>query len=84
MTKLLALFVGVLLAVGASVADADAGDAATVNAVKAALAALDDAFARQDGGAIKRMITAHHIAITSYLLRGTEIGGGTDRVAVRS
>jgi hypothetical protein len=64
MTKLLALFVGVLLAVGASVAMAD--DAATITAVKAALAALDDAFARQDGDAIKRMTTADHIAITSY------------------
>ena len=64
MTKLLALCVGVLLAVSASVADAD--DAATINAVKAAFSALDDAFARRDGEAIKRLMTTDHLAITSY------------------
>jgi hypothetical protein len=63
-TKLLALCVGVLLAVGASVTDAD--DAATINAVKAAVSALDDAFTRRDGDAIKRLMTADHLAITSY------------------
>ncbi len=64
MTKLLALCVGVLLAVGASVADAD--NAATINAVKAAISALDDAFARRDGEAIKGLMTTDHLAVTSY------------------
>lgn len=59
MTKLLAL-----LAVSASAASAD--DAATINAVKAAFSALDDAFARRDADAIKRMMTADHLSITSY------------------
>jgi hypothetical protein len=63
-TKLLALGVGVLLAVSASAADAD--DAATVNAVKVAFAALDDAFARRDEDAIKRLMTADHLAVSSY------------------
>ncbi|MEZ5784970.1 MAG: nuclear transport factor 2 family protein [Xanthobacteraceae bacterium] len=45
---------------------ATADEAATIKEVKAAFTALDDAFARQDKEAIKRKMTADHIAITSY------------------
>ena len=65
MRKLPALCVGLLLFVmGASTADAD--DATVGSTVKAAFAALDDAFARQDGDAIRRATTPDHVAITPY------------------
>jgi len=44
---------------------ARAGEAETIAAVNAA-AALDDAFERQSAEEIKRMMTADHIAVSSY------------------
>lgn len=45
---------------------AGAGEAETIAAVNAAAAALDDAFERQSADEIKRMMTADHIAVSSY------------------
>src|SRR5262245_61313910 len=45
---------------------ANAGEPATVAAINAASAALDDAFERQSAEDIKRMLTADHIAVTPY------------------
>jgi hypothetical protein len=45
---------------------ARAGEAETITAVNAAAAALDDAFERQSAEEIKRMMTADHIAVSSY------------------
>jgi hypothetical protein len=53
-----------LLAAG--IASANAGEPATVAAINAASAALDDAFERQSAEDIKRMMTADHLAVTPY------------------
>jgi Domain of unknown function (DUF4440) len=45
---------------------ADAADAAVVAEIKSAKSALDDAFARHDVATIKQMVTADHLAVTSY------------------
>ena len=45
---------------------AQAGEPATVAAINAAAAALDDAFEQQNAEDIKRMMTADHIAVTPY------------------
>ena len=50
----------------AGIAGANAGEPATVAAINAASAALDDAFERQSAEDIKRMMTADHIAVTPY------------------
>ena len=50
----------------AGIASANAGEPATVAAINAASAALDDAFERQSAEDIKRMMTADHIAVTPY------------------
>ena len=49
-----------------AIASANAGEPATVAAINAASAALDDAFERQSAEDIKRMMTADHIAVTPY------------------
>jgi hypothetical protein len=54
------------LAFAAGVAGANAGEPATVAAINAASAALDDAFERQSAEDIKRMVTADHLAVTPY------------------
>lgn len=53
-------------ALAAGIASANAGEPATVAAINAASAALDDAFERQTAEDIKRMMTADHIAVTPY------------------
>jgi ketosteroid isomerase-like protein len=53
-------------ALAAGIARANAGEPATVAAINAASAALDDAFERQTAEDIKRMMTADHIAVTPY------------------
>lgn len=45
---------------------AQAGEPATVAAINAAAAALDDAFEQQNAEDIKRMMTADHVAVTPY------------------
>ena len=50
----------------AGIASAHAGEPATVAAINAASAALDDAFERQSAEDIKRMMTADHLAVTPY------------------
>ena len=50
----------------AGIASANAGEPATVAAINAASAALDDAFERQSAEDIKRMMTADHLAVTPY------------------
>ena len=52
------------LAVG--LPQARAGEVETIAAVNAAAAALDDAFERQSADEISRMMTADHIAVSSY------------------
>jgi hypothetical protein len=54
------------LAFAAGIAGANAGEPATVAAINAASAALDDAFERQSAEDIKRMVTADHLAVTPY------------------
>ena len=53
-------------ALAAGIARANAGEPATIAAINAASAALDDAFERQTAEDIKRMMTADHIAVTPY------------------
>jgi hypothetical protein len=62
--KLVLAVLTFVLAVG--IASANAGEPATVAAINAASAALDDAFERQSAEDIKRMMTADHLAVTPY------------------
>jgi ketosteroid isomerase-like protein len=55
-----------ILALAAGISCARAGEPATVAAINAASAALDDAFERQSAEDIKRMVTADHLAVTPY------------------
>ena len=64
MRKLILSILVFVLAAG--LAGANAGEPATVAAINAASAALDDAFERQSAEDIKRMMTADHIAVTPY------------------
>ena len=64
MRKLILSILAFVLAAG--IAGANAGEPATVAAINAAAAALDDAFQRQSAEDIKRMMTADHIAVTPY------------------
>ena len=64
MRKLIPSILAFVLAAG--IAGANAGEPATVAAINAASAALDDAFERQSAEDIKRMMTADHIAVTPY------------------
>ena len=64
MRKLILSVLAFVLAAG--IAGANAGEPATVAAINAAAAALDDAFQRQSAEDIKRMTTADHIAVTPY------------------
>lgn len=64
MRKLILSVLAFVLAAG--IASARAGEPATVAAINAASAALDDAFERQSAEDIKRMVTADHIAVTPY------------------
>ena len=64
MRKLILSILAFVLAAG--IARANAGEPATVAAINAASAALDDAFERQSAEDIKRMMTADHIAVTPY------------------
>ena len=64
MRKIILSVLGFALAAG--IASANAGEPATVAAINAASAALDDAFERQTAEDIKRMMTADHIAVTPY------------------
>lgn len=64
MRKLILSLLTFVLAAG--IAGANAGEPATVAAINAASAALDDAFERQSAEDIKRMMTADHIAVTPY------------------
>lgn len=57
------LFLVCLAAVGN---EAKADDTATIEAVNAAAAELDEAFERQDAKAIERLTTADHVAVTPY------------------
>jgi len=50
----------------AGIVSANAGGPATIAAINAASAALDDAFERQSAEDIKRMMTADHLAVTPY------------------
>ena len=50
----------------AGLPQARAGEAETIAAVNAAAAALDDAFERQSADEISHMMTADHIAVSSY------------------
>jgi hypothetical protein len=62
--KLILSILAFVLAAG--IARANAGEPATVAAINAASAALDDAFERQSAEDIKRMVTADHLAVTPY------------------
>jgi len=62
--KLILSILAFVLAAG--IAGANAGEPATVAAINAASAALDDAFERQSAEDIKRMVTADHLAVTPY------------------
>lgn len=64
MRKLILSVLAFVLAAG--IAGANAGEPATVAAINAASAALDDAFERQSAEDIKRMVTADHLAVTPY------------------
>ena len=64
MRKLILSILAFVLAAG--IAGANAGEPATVAAINAASAALDDAIERQSAEDIKRMMTADHIAVTPY------------------
>ena len=64
MRKLILSILAFVLAAG--IAGANAGEPATVAAINAASAALDDAFERQSAEDIKRMVTADHLAVTPY------------------
>ena len=64
MRKLVLSVLTFVLAAG--IASANAGEPATVAAINAASAALDDAFERQSAEDIKRMMTADHLAVTPY------------------
>ena len=55
-----------VLCLAAGLPQARAGEAETIAAVNAAAAALDDAFERQSADEISRMMTADHIAVSSY------------------
>jgi ketosteroid isomerase-like protein len=55
-----------IFVLAAGIASANAGEPATVAAINAASAALDDAFERQSAEDIKRMMTADHLAVTPY------------------
>ena len=59
---LLSLIVGLVVAAAGARAD----DAATIAAINASSAALDDAFERQDEAKIRSLMTSNHLAITSY------------------
>ena len=61
-TALLVLVLGL----AAGLPQARAGEAETITAVNAAAAALDDAFERQSADEISHMMTADHIAVSSY------------------
>ena len=67
-------------ALAAGIARANAGEPATVAAINAASAALDDAFERQTAEDIKRMMTADHIAVTPYYENSAD-RGPADRLA---
>jgi uncharacterized protein (TIGR02246 family) len=56
------LIVGLALASPTALAD----DAATIAAINASSAAIDDAFERQDEAKIRSLMTSDHLAITSY------------------
>jgi ketosteroid isomerase-like protein len=60
------VFSVLVFALAAGINCARAGEPATVAAINAASAALDDAFERQSAEDIKRMVTADHIAVTPY------------------
>ena len=64
MRKLVLSVLTFVLAAG--IASVNAGEPATVAAINAASAALDDAFERQSAEDIKRMMTADHLAVTPY------------------
>ena len=64
MRKLILSILAFVLAAG--IAGANAGEPATVAAINAASAALDDAFERQSAEDIKRMVTADHLAVTPF------------------
>ena len=64
MRKLILSILAFVLAAG--IARANAGEPATVAAINAASAALDDAFERQSAEDIKRMVTADHLAVTPF------------------
>ena len=64
MRKLILSILAFVLAAG--IAGANAGEPATVAAINAASAALDDAFERLSTEDIKRMMTADHLAVTPY------------------
>ena len=64
MRKLVLSVLTFVLAAG--IASANAGEPATVAAINAASAALDDAFERQSAEDLKRMMTADHLAVTPY------------------
>jgi hypothetical protein len=55
-----------VFALAAGINCARAGEPATIAAINAASAALDDAFERQSAEDIKRMVTADHLAVTPY------------------
>lgn len=55
-----------IVALAAGIGRAHAGEPATIAAINAASAALDDAFERQSAEDIKRMMTADHVAVTPY------------------
>ena len=62
MTAILSL--AILLGLGAVAARAD--DAQSIDAINKAAASLDAAFAKDDAGAVTRLMTADHIAVTPY------------------
>jgi ketosteroid isomerase-like protein len=59
---LLSLIVGLVVAAAGARAD----DAATIAAINASSAALDDAFERQDEAKIRSLMTPDHVAVTAY------------------
>jgi ketosteroid isomerase-like protein len=62
----LAAFLSLVSLLMLGLAPARAGDAAVVEAINKAAAALDQAFERQDAEAIKKMMTPDHIAVTPF------------------
>jgi ketosteroid isomerase-like protein len=62
----LAAFLSLVSLLMLGLAPARAGDAAVVEAINKAAAALDQAFERQDADAIKKMMMTDHIAVTPF------------------